>query len=265
MRNMLFVLFFGLCPGGIVAQSNNEGDSYTDSAENYRKKAQPDSAIYFYQRAALFFQQSGETERLVNVYNQLGIILTRQDKYEPAKKHLEAARGLLPERPELLNLLAANVYISLGVLFAAEKNYDLSLQHHFRSLGIRRSLLGNLHADVATSYGNIGNVYLRKNSLDSALYFHRQAMETRNKLFGEKSVEIIESYNGLGNTYKARKEYPVALSFFEKALANKILQRGLAHKDLAKFYLNISDLYYLLGKDAMGEDYKALASQAVKD
>ncbi len=265
MRFILFVLFFGFCPALIVAQSSLPGDNHFTTAENFRKNAQVDSAIVYYQKAAEFFQQSGEMERQVNAYNQLGIIYTRQDKYEPAKQYLEAARDLVDKMPERENLAAANIFISLGVLYAAEKNYVLSLHQHFRSLGIRRALLGQWHADVATNYGNIGNVYLRKNQADSAIYFHRLSMAVREKLFGENSVEIIESYTGLGNSYKVNTEYTTALSFYEKALANKILQRGTAHKDLGRYYSNISELYFLLGKNELGDYYKILSPEVLKD
>jgi tetratricopeptide (TPR) repeat protein len=265
MKNMLFVLFFWAYPAVIVAQSTATGDNYATTAESFRRKAQPDSANSYYKKAAEFFQQSGEIERLVNAYNQVVIIYTRQDNYDSARKYLEAARDFLPTMPEGNTLPAATTFISLGVLYAAEKDYDLSLQQHFKSLAIRQALLGNVHADIATNYGNIGNVYLRKNQADSAVYFHRQALEIRDKLFGENSVEIIESYNGLANAYKARKEYATALSFYEKALANKILQRGAAHKDVARFYTNVSDVYYLMGKNEKGTHYKKLSLEATKE
>jgi tetratricopeptide (TPR) repeat protein len=265
MKSVLFVLFFAGSPAVIVAQNIVTGDNYATTAERFRIKGDPDSAMYYLKKAAEFYQQSGEIERLVNTYNQVGIIYTRQDKYDSARKYLEAARDFLPTMPEGNTLPAATTFISLGVLYAAEKDYDLSLQQHFKSLAIRQALLGNVHADIATNYGNIGNVYLRKIQADSAVYFNRQALEIRDKLFGENSVEIIESYNGLANAYKARKEYATALSFYEKALANKILQRGAAHKDVARFYTNVSDVYFLMGKNEKGTHYKKLSLEATKE
>lgn len=78
-------------------------------------------------------------------------------------------------------------------------------------------------------------------------------MKIREKLFGTTSPEITESYVGLGKVYREKKEYKTSLDYFEKALQNKILQRGDGHKDLVKFYTYLSEVYYLMGNNELGE------------
>lgn len=264
-RAVFFVLFFCSCSISSVAQNEWSPDKSFEIAENFRKKAKTDSAVFYYSQAAESFERSGEIGKWLDCYNQLGIIYTRQDSYVQAKKYLEAALATLQKRNVPANLTAATTFISLGVLYAAEKKYTLSIQYHFQSLAIRRGILGENAADVATSYGNIGNVYLAMNQADSAVFFHQKARAIREKLFGEKGGEVMQSYTHLGHSYKAQKNYAIALSFYEKALANKILQRGEAHKETARFYTNLSELYYLMGKTERGAYYKSLSEKAINE
>lgn len=81
-------------------------------------------------------------------------------------------------------------------------------------------------------------------------------MKIREKIFGDSSAEVIQSYTGLGNACKEKKDYEVSIEYFEKALQNKIKQNGEEHKDLAKYYKNISDVYYLMDNKQQGDFYK---------
>lgn len=60
-------------------------DNY-QKAEVHKKAMNRDSAIFYYKKAAVEYQKMGDVEKFVDVYNQIGIILTRQDKYETKLK-----------------------------------------------------------------------------------------------------------------------------------------------------------------------------------
>ena len=68
---------------------------------------------------------------------------------------------------------------------------------------------------------------------------------------------MIQSHTNLGNAYKEKGDYKSALKYYQKALEIKILQVGEGHKDLAKFYQNVSEVYYLMGDKKQGDYYKA--------
>ncbi|MBK6998079.1 MAG: tetratricopeptide repeat protein [Lewinellaceae bacterium] len=238
----------------IMAQSLP--DRYMQLADDFRKNAQPDSALVYYEKASVEFQKTADFEKLANAFNQMGIVLTRQDKYDPAKKYLEMALEIGHNSLDSNNLTTSVTYISLGVVYAAEEDFEQSLKFHYQALAIRLFKLGEYSAEVATSYGNIGNVYFNSKNYDKALDAHIKAMNIREKIFGENSAEIIESYTGLGNAYREKKDYKSALDYFDNALQNKILQRGLGHKDLARYYKKISDVYYLMDDKVQGDLFK---------
>jgi len=247
----------------IMAQSLP--DRYMQLADDFRKNAQPDSALVYYEKASVELQKTADFEKLANAYNQMGVILTRQDKYEPAKMYLEKALQIGHTSLDSNHLTTAVTYISLGVVYAAEENFEQSLKFHYQALAIRILKLGEYSTEVATSYGNIGNVYFNSKNYDKAIEAHTKAMNIRERLFGPNGVEITQSYTNLGNAYREKKEYKTALDYFDKALQNKLIQRGWGHKELVRFYKNISDVYYLMGNKTLGDLHKARSESAALD
>jgi tetratricopeptide (TPR) repeat protein len=241
------------------AQSAASAEEYLRRAEAFHGKAQPDDAIANYELAAAGFQQLGNVEKLVHSLNQIGVVLTRQDQYERARKYLD--RALATGLPSLGagSLLVANTYIALGVVYSAEGHFDRSLEMHNLALDIRRARLGEFDASVATSYGNIGNVLFRKREYDRAIEAHSLAMKIRAKVFSPDGPEIVESYRGLGNAYREKKDYSRALEYFQMALANKLAQLGNGHRDLGRFYRYVSEVHGLNGNAVLAEEFRSKA------
>jgi tetratricopeptide (TPR) repeat protein len=255
-RATFCILIFLLAMNEVSAQSNLLGDHYLIQATNFKKNLNTDSALIYYEKAAVEFQKLSRIEKWIDVYNQIGIILTRQDKYDQAKTYLTKALKTGLDLLDANNLTLSTTYISLGVIYNAEGDYKQSLAYHFKALDIRIIKLGESNAEVATSYGNIGNVYRNAKELEKSIAAHLKAMKIRKEVFGPTSAEVVESYVGLGNAYREKKEYATALTYFDQALKNKIAQRGVGHKDLVRFYKFISNTYYLMDNKLKGDEFK---------
>ena len=255
-KTAISITIFFLIFKPAAAQDPSEIRKTLAKGNEFRKSNLNDLALYYFNQAAALAVAAGNREEFVNASNHSGILLTRMDQYEEAKKYLQTAldSGLANLGND--DLLVATTYLSLGVVYSAENDFVTSLDHHNRSLSIRLSKLGENHADVATSYGNIGNVHLRDGKFDKALDAHMKAMKIRTNLFGDKSVEVTQSYTHMGNVYRELKNYDQSLNYFQKALENKIIQVGEGHKDLSKFYKNISDVYFLMNDNEQGEAYR---------
>jgi len=249
----------------VSAQPASTAEDDVRQAEILRKSSQPDGALALYEKAAAGFKASGNTAGFINACNQMGVILTRQDKYDQATTYLDQALSTGLASRDTDPLLIATTYISLGVVYNAEEKYTESLAAHHKALSIRLAKLGENDASVATSYGNIGNVYLNIKDYDRAIEAHLKAMKIRKKLFGDTSVEIMQSYTHLGRSYRDKRDYKTSLKYFEKALKNKIIQVGEEHKDVASFYKNISDVYYQMDNNDKGDRYKAKAEACMKN
>ncbi len=249
-----------LCLYSVFVVGQRNSDVYFELAEKFKSNSKIDSALFYFNKAAIEYKSQENAQRYVDSYNQIGIMLTRQDEYDKAKVYLNEALTFGSVTLDAMNLSMATTYISLGVLYNAEGFFDESIAFHNRALTIRLSKLGRLHADVATSYGNIGNVHFNNKDYQKALEAHQNALSIRKELFGENGVELIQSYINLGNTYREKREYESAIKYFELALKNSIIQRGPTHKEVSKIHKNISDVYFLMNDLIKGNYYKEKAA-----
>lgn len=244
-----------------LGQNGPSADEYVRLAEESNKALNRDAAVEYYEKAAVEFEKIGNVEKLVNSYNQLGVILTRQDKYEKARAYLDKALAVASKSLKAVEPLIATTYLSLGVVDSAENKFDESLVNHNKALKIRLQKFGETNSDVATSYGNIGNVHFRKKEYEQAVDAHAKAMVIREKVFGKDSPQIAESYRGLGNAYREKKDYAKSLDHFEKALANKIKQLGEGHRDLMRYYNDTRQVLELTGNKVKADEYKTKVEQ----
>lgn len=233
-------------------------------ADEFKRNAKPDSAVFYYKKAAAIFKENKKTKKLINAYNHTGIMLARQDKFEEGRMYLGMAELQGNTLKDTNDLLRAATFIGLGVIYSSVGDFGGALAYHYRALAIRLLKSGKYNADVATSYGNIGNVYFIKKEYDKSIEAHLIALDIRKKIFGEKSVEINQTYNNLGRVYKENKDYENSLSYLQKLLVNKIDQVGPDHKDLVKVYNSISDVHYLMGHKELGDANKAKGEEILK-
>ncbi len=243
----------------VIAVNDSLSNVYFHQAEEFKKQSKSDSAIIYFEKAAIGYKENNNIEQFVNSYNQIGIILTRQDKYEKAKEYLTIAlnTGLAELDPNNLNI--ATSYITFGVIYNAEDKYDESIINHNKALSIRLKVLGENNSEVATSYGNIGNVHFKNKAYQKALDGHLKALRIREKLYGSKGREVYQSYNNLGKTYTELNDYETALTYYEKAWTNWLEQQKYTDADLIKLYKEFSDICYKINKSQRGDYYKEKA------
>src|SRR5689334_20243454 len=77
-----------------VQEFESPGFAYFKLAQDYRTNSKTDSALFYYEKAAIQFKREKRTENLVNTYNQIGTIYTRQDQYEKALPFLKEALSI---------------------------------------------------------------------------------------------------------------------------------------------------------------------------
>ncbi len=248
----------------ISAQNSSIADQAYKTGDEFKLKALPDSAIFYYKKAALYYKIEKETVKLMSAYNQLGTLLINKAQFEEARMYFGMADVQGKTLPDTNDLIRATSLTGIGTVYSSVGDFKGSLVFHQRALAIRVLKSGENNADVATSYGNIGNVYLNLKNYDQSIAAHLKAKEIREKLFGAKSVEITQTYYSLGLAYKEKQAYDTSLDYFQKALKNKIDQLGPEHKDLAKYYEAISGVYYLMGNKEQGDIYKGKVNELLK-
>uniref|UniRef100_A0A0A9Z4Z7 Tonsoku-like protein n=2 Tax=Lygus hesperus TaxID=30085 RepID=A0A0A9Z4Z7_LYGHE len=107
-------------------------------------------------------------------------------------------------------------------------------------------------------YESLGDMASELRNFEVALTYYTLMLQCVEKC-GDDSKALIECYVSLAQTYKDAKQYKKAVEYFRKEVA---LEKG-NHEESCKTYLNIAELYHLMGKDSNAmEAYKAAKSNA---
>jgi len=158
----------------------------------------------------------------VKLYNNIGLILFRQQKYEEAKKYFKQALGILDSCSANMNIsnkvaMEQELLDNIGESFMNRGNTDSALVYYKKTLHVIES--GRFSLDPvqdkisrAVSKGvvlsNIAQIFVKENKLDSAeLYFKENiainAVSYKNEI---KNAQQSQLY--LADLYNLKKEYP---------------------------------------------------------
>src|SRR5688572_25347753 len=74
--------------------NQTQAASYFSKAESLKKNQQLDSAVIYYQYAATAYYKSDSIPQCVQAWNLIGVVLTRQDRYDEALVFLDSALTL---------------------------------------------------------------------------------------------------------------------------------------------------------------------------
>jgi len=181
-----------------------------------------------------------DERRRAIVYNQYGIDLRLNSKYDEALEYLYKALDINLKTLGENHLDTAGNYNNIGSVYYYKKNYDKALEYYNKSLKIDLKTLGENHPRTAADYNNIGSVYHK--NYDKALEHYKKALEINLKTLGDNHPNTAITYNNVGLAYK-EKNHKKALEYFYKALEIDLKTLGENHPDTATTYNNIGLLY----------------------
>ncbi|MFM9947886.1 MAG: CHAT domain-containing protein [Saprospiraceae bacterium] len=175
-------------------------------------------------------------------YMRIGAIALLKGNYEKALDHLFIATSMPIEEPKLYALIYGYIASAFEGLGQPEK----ALNYYGQSLETLLSATEGSEADVATNHYNIGRVYLGQDKLEAAKASFRQALAISRQVPGRKDLQG-NLLNALGETM--RQDTPsVAAQYYQQALAIYRSAYGEHHRETARTYLNLGQLYFNLNE-----------------
>ncbi|AZA53464.1 helix-turn-helix transcriptional regulator [Chryseobacterium sp. G0201] len=182
---------------------------------------------------------------------------------------LNLASQYAQEEQKAINLLKNNNdYTSLEIKSRAYANlalYNLSykknrdLDSTFIYFKLQEKQLRQLPEEkyfsaICEHYSFVGNAFLASKKSDSALYYLQKSYQLKQKY---KDPVLYIEYAYFGNYFYYQKQYLKALDFYLKAAQN--IKKYSARKSyLTECYMQISDIYGILGQKDKQENYKSL-------
>ncbi|CAF0804013.1 unnamed protein product [Adineta steineri] len=234
----------------IRQENNSEKDGWYRFGAVLIKMNRFDKAEQVYQ---LLLEETKDMNKKASIYEQLGWIEDKQEKYSEAIIFYEKALIIYQQNPAINQLDLANLYYSIATAYSKIENSSKALLSHKEALKIREQLLPSDHLDLAKSYGNIGLLYVDANDSPTALSYFEKEFAINQKFLPPNHPDLVVALMDIGVLSYNTDNCTKALASFEKAL--EIRQKILPDNDLGlvESYNNIGLVY-----NRMSDQPKAL-------
>ncbi|HHE39317.1 MAG TPA: tetratricopeptide repeat protein [Candidatus Cloacimonetes bacterium] len=156
-------------------------------------------------------------------YNQIGVILLKDFKYDSAIEYFKTALEINPEFP--------NSHNNLGIAYMKKANYEKAIDCFYEALKYK--------PQNAIAYNNLGITYMKMFNYNTAIESFLKAVDI--------NPGSASAYFNMGFTYRKMQNYEKAIESFKKAI---------------EIDPHNSDIHFNLGVayDDIGEDQKAIDS-----
>lgn len=233
---------------------NGVADSYNSIASAFQATAKFDSALVYQRKSFDINQALGDSLRMADNFNNLGIINDEKGAYERALQNYFKALTAYEKYPDNETNVAM-VLVNIGIVYKKQKAYTSTLDYYQRALKIyeetdnkvgqviTKSNIGSLMlqleqykdaisyaSNAAIEYKALGysryvpymqsNIAIAKDSLK----LHREANEFYTKAITQfradnNLYELNSALIGIGQNQLYQKEYSKAITFFKEALS----------------------------------------------
>jgi tetratricopeptide (TPR) repeat protein len=216
-RNVIFNFIFALLfilPNSWIFANSNDFKSQTDTVR--LKTSQPDSGIYYYQKALSIIPKKAGNKRqydyfFATVHSKLATLYSDLHQVENASLHNSLAFSVATKinSKEIIGKLLLN----RGAIYAYKSNYDSATYFYRKALKLSRELSDRkLESKI---YVNIGVIQVYQGNTDSAFIYFRKPIAIAEKL-NDKEL-LAGAYNNLGALYLNTGKLDDALSNYKRS------------------------------------------------
>ncbi len=209
-------------------------------------------AIPFYREALQINRELNNSENVITLLNNLGLMYYHVSSYSEALKCYNEIFSLLDKQGKFPD---AVLYNNIALVYKARGKYRKALDYYNRAL--RLDEISGKKGDRAIRLNNIGRVYHAWGSYEKALRYYRDALKIEEELQREEKIAI--RLNNIGIVYYDWKRYGESHSYFTRALE---IHRKLGREgEIARDYNNIGLVNHEWGRNKEAGEYlrKSLA------
>jgi tetratricopeptide (TPR) repeat protein len=225
-------------------QCRSKAENQFEYAVFLEKHNQLDSALIYYQNAAVEYDNAGDTVNYSLSQNNLGNIYTKQNDYERAAaayaEAMEIRKRLARSNPATFESDLAATQHNLGILYNNLNNYERAVATYTKALEIRKRLAqsnpATFESDLAKTQLNLGNLYRDQNDYVRATTAYTEALEIYERLAQSNPVtfeyHLATTQDNLGSLYLRQNDYERAAVAYAEALE---IRKRLAESNPATF------------------------------
>lgn len=253
-------------------------DTYNDLAYQLAY-AQPDSAIFYGNKALELSQKHQLKDQYAPAYNAIGLAYQSKGMYQISIDHLKKQLPHIKGDSSALSRTYHNIglsykfmgnlntaleyevksakaienssdpvalgaiYLSIGNIYRDLQDYELAYSYIQKSLQTYRSGtnfgISSKNSLIAMTYSGIGSLFLAQYQIDSAIYYHSKAIDLLEKEPVSYNLAII--IENLGDDYLVIDERKKAIEQFERA--KKIMSELQSGTDVGYEYYKLANVY----------------------
>lgn len=212
----------------------------------YKAKGELDKALTQLDKALEIYKETGNTDYLPHVYNNIGNVYDLKYKYSDAlNSYLEGLKT--EEQKKGISGIEAKLNGNIGITYTRFNDYENAFKYLFRSLSLQREL-GNT-SGVVNILNSIGATYRQVNkfpgdklpdslknsqhNLRQSVKYLLQAAALGEKLGRKNKLKLI--YNNLSDSYEALGDYKNSLKYYQQySLVNDSLRNIVEERKFAR-------------------------------
>lgn len=199
---------------------------------------QATTALNHYRKAANTWKQYPEGSRLAGCYNMLGILYNMLEDYQLARQIYQEGVRLSKVLGD--TTLESRHYFNLGIVQLCLHEWQEALKSFNRSQQL------SPYTDGSYEH-NLSMAYLEGNEYEKALEYANTALSKRLDFEGDALLSLYELYNTFGNIHLSGGQSEQSEYYFQLSLEEALSSYGEGHREIAKAYIEIGEVYQARG------------------
>ncbi len=201
---------------------------------------QPDSALYYYNRALYAFQKQNNLKWEAKIFGRICWVYNYLGNFEKALLYGFRALTIYQKINDPIGIAKANS--DLASVFLAQNKSEEAIDYAQKAYEEQKK--SNILRDLSTSAQILGDAWLLSGNFQKALAFLNESLKIR-RLFNY-NTDIALSLNSRANVYKKKRLYSVALSDYNESF--EIAKKSGIYWLTASVTGNIGHIYNRMGK-----------------
>lgn len=190
----------------------------------------------------------GDVLAAANSWNNLGVVLDKQGKYEDAAAALTKSLDLRLSSADVDPGELSSTYHNLGMVARHRRDYDKALDLYAKALEIKREHSGEHSEEFQTSLLGYAQSLASSGARERAIPLMEQNIRLCRELYGEKSANYGLGHNELGSTLhdlgrfrEAAVHYKEAMRVYAEVSGETSAQYAVPLNNLASAYEDMGD------------------------
>lgn len=224
-------------------------------ADSFFSKAKYDSALIYYEKAALQSEQEKNWDNLINTILKITDLQRQKGISDEAIETMERAHQIAQKYTITNKHLHSDIFRKKGLLYLDIGNFDSAISLISTSIELKIKSFGAQDTSLSLNYNGLGTVYFYIGDYAKALENYTIAYNLALKRKNAEDADLAMYLQNIGIINAQKGDYDKAEEAFTTALGINEKLLKAEDPELAMIHLNVGRLKALLNKDLEALDY----------